>query len=188
MEGDSEKLRRVLLNLVGNALDALGGTPQPRVLVQMGENLARTENIIGGIADFAQRYRPSDVIIEAAAFQAGLARDERLERLAKMHGFRVREHTTSRAKSDPILGVASMASAFLRHEIRIPWGTQLAEGRFAPLIAELLSWRPDIPTKHLKQDSVMALWFGWKFWMEKRATLGQVTDNWNFDGIPWRDT
>lgn len=150
------------------------------------ENLARTEAIISGIADFAVRYRPNDVVIETAAFQAGLARDERLLRLAKQHGFRIREHTTSRAKSDPILGVASMASGFIREEIRIPWGTQLAEGRFAPLIAELLSWRADIPTKHLKQDNVMSLWFAWKFWMERRQQLGFDVSNWNFDGIPWR--
>ncbi|MGH0031119.1 MAG: two-component system sensor histidine kinase NtrB [Myxococcota bacterium] len=45
MRGDGEKLRRVVINLVGNAIDALdeSGTPSPRVDVQMGENLAGTE-------------------------------------------------------------------------------------------------------------------------------------------------
>lgn len=43
--GDAEKLRRVLLNLVGNALEILSEsqTPQPRIDVQAGENLAGTE-------------------------------------------------------------------------------------------------------------------------------------------------
>jgi len=45
MQGDSEKLRRVLINLVGNALDAVtdAGSAEPRIDVAAGENLAGTE-------------------------------------------------------------------------------------------------------------------------------------------------
>jgi signal transduction histidine kinase len=45
MEGDADKLRRVAINLVGNALDALeeAGTPSPRIDVSLGENLAGNE-------------------------------------------------------------------------------------------------------------------------------------------------
>ncbi len=45
MQGDSEKLRRVAINLVGNALDALeqSRTPDPELRVEMGENLAGSE-------------------------------------------------------------------------------------------------------------------------------------------------
>jgi len=45
MMGDAEKLRRVLINLVGNALDALeeSATPAPAISVAVGENLAGTE-------------------------------------------------------------------------------------------------------------------------------------------------
>jgi signal transduction histidine kinase len=45
MRGDAEKLRRVIINLLGNALDALeeSGTEDPVIQVLAGENLAGTE-------------------------------------------------------------------------------------------------------------------------------------------------
>jgi signal transduction histidine kinase len=45
MRGDSEKLRRVIVNLLTNALDALeeSSPPAPSIEIQAGENLAGTE-------------------------------------------------------------------------------------------------------------------------------------------------
>ena len=45
MNGDAEKLRRVLVNLIGNALDAFqeAGTHDPRLDIALGENLAGSE-------------------------------------------------------------------------------------------------------------------------------------------------
>jgi signal transduction histidine kinase len=45
LRGDAEKLRRVLINLISNALDALegAGVQKPRIAVTAGENLAGTE-------------------------------------------------------------------------------------------------------------------------------------------------
>ncbi len=45
MEGDPEKLRRVFINLIGNAADALteGSVERPRIELAVGESLAGTE-------------------------------------------------------------------------------------------------------------------------------------------------
>ncbi len=45
MQGDADKLRRVVINLIANALDALSdaGTTEPKIVVMSGDNLAGTE-------------------------------------------------------------------------------------------------------------------------------------------------
>jgi signal transduction histidine kinase len=45
MQGDAEKVRRVLINLIGNALDAVegAGVREPRLEISAGENLAATD-------------------------------------------------------------------------------------------------------------------------------------------------
>jgi signal transduction histidine kinase len=45
LRADAEQLRRVVINLIGNAMDAVsgGGARDPRIDVHMGENLAGTE-------------------------------------------------------------------------------------------------------------------------------------------------
>lgn len=141
--------------------------------------LARTEDILMRIEEFARAYRPSDLIIENVAFQRGLARDDRLQDLADRYGFAVHEHATNRNKQDPILGVGSMAGSYLRGEIDLPDADDYTRSRFHEFINEHLQWRPDVPTKLLTQDLVMAAWFGWLWWSQKRITLGANMTDWD---------
>jgi signal transduction histidine kinase len=59
LNGDAEKLRRVAINLIGNAMDSLvdAGVDKPRIEVSLGENLAGTEVWVR-IADNGQGIDP----------------------------------------------------------------------------------------------------------------------------------
>lgn len=138
--------------------------------LQTDEALSQTEQIIERIQQLATMYRPTQLVIEKNAFQRGLANDYRLAEVAARHGFLIRHHETGRNKTDPTLGVAAMAGGFIAHEIDIPWGDDTTRSRFKPLIDQLSNWRPNIPTRMLKQDAVMALWFAWKNWQEWRES------------------
>lgn len=131
-------------------------------------DLSQTEEILANLNTFVKTYRPSVVTIEFDAQQKGLGNDDRLKAMAVLNGFAVRPHYTRGRKMDDVFGVASMDQSFKKGEIRIPYGDQKTQDRMQPLITQLRQWRPDIPTKHLTQDLVMALWFVWKHWMEIR--------------------
>ena len=136
-------------------------------------NVARVEDIILGIDRAAELYGFQDLIIEINAYQRGLVEDERLREVARRHGFRIHPHQTHNNKNDADLGVARMATAFIRSEIRFP-GDDGGRERFHALKEQLLNWRPDVPTRKRTQDLVMALWFGWLFWQRRRKTMGSA--------------
>jgi two-component system sensor histidine kinase HydH len=77
--GDAEQLRRVVINLVGNAFDALDetATVDPRIVVHLGENLAGTEVWLriednGPGIDDATRARMFDPFFTSKANGTGL--------------------------------------------------------------------------------------------------------------------
>lgn len=142
--------------------------------------LNRTEEILELVEDFAVRYRPSVVIIEMDAQQKGLGNDDRLRAMAQRYGFAVRPHLTRGVKADEIFGVASMDQSFRKCEISIPWKDQSDKDRMNDLVTQLRSWRPDIKTKHLTQDLVMALWFIWRHWRQ------QLRDHYQEAAPAWR--
>ena len=141
--------------------------------------LGRTEEILDGIANTADRYHFQVLRVEANAFQKGLGNDDRLRALAQTYGFIIEPHQTQANKHDPVLGVAAMASSMRRGEIIIPAGDPESIERMAKLVTQLRDWRPNIPTKLLRQDLVMMLWFNWLAWREHLQTLQAGRKRWS---------
>lgn len=133
--------------------------------------LAQTEQILTEIAIFAGLYRPRVLVVEAVAFQKGLANDERLRLIAAQFGFRIVPHTTGLNKLDELIGVASMDTAFHVGSFDFPYATVEAKAKVDLLVGELNVWRADVPTRKLRQDLVMSMWFAWLEWMRIRSSL-----------------
>lgn len=155
--------------------------------------LGRTEDILTRLSSLASRYRPEDVVVETNAFQRGLAHDDRMQELASLYGFRILPHLTGgggRSKLDETLGIAQMATDMSKGEIEIPWGDQETRVRMEALLAELMSWRPDVPTRKLRQDIVMAMWFGYIVMKNRRKILGTMVTagSWKRQGMLFTPT
>jgi hypothetical protein len=171
----------------GNAIMAAAWTQDHLTFFdcQLDYGLSRNEDIYNRIDQMATRHRPQTLIVETTALQRGLARAEGLREIAKKHGFHIVEHDTAGKKQDPILGVAQMPSSFIRNEISIANGDPISKSRMQAFCLQLMAWRPNVPVRHLKQDTVMASWFIWKWWMERRRRDLGDADQWDSAGLPW---
>jgi hypothetical protein len=173
----------------GTAVVSAAGTADHLLVVDATwrQGMRRNEQIYLLMNDHATRYEPNDVVFEIASLQKGMARDERVEEMAREHGFRLLEHQTSGRKMDPVLGVGAMASSFIRREIIIPADSEdptKPHHSMEELVGQLSAWRPDVPTRLLKQDLVMALWFIWLQWREKVRNHRGDDDMWKTSGMP----
>jgi hypothetical protein len=182
---------------------ALGGG-FARVVAHLGEkltildaattyDLSKTEEQLFLLEQHARKFRPAYIILEFDAQQKGLGNDDRLKEMGMRHGFSIRPHITRGQKLDQVFGVASMDQSFKAGKIRIPYGDDETRRRMSPLIGQLRAWRPDIKTKNLTQDLVMALWFVHRYWMkivkEQREPLVPASrPSWLFSDIPSRST
>ena len=148
---------------------------------------ARYEQMWDIIEELSIKWRPQTWIIEGNAIQGGIARSDRIRELADRHGFTIQTHQTGKNKMDDTIGVASMAGTFLRGALSIPFGDDGAQKNFALLIDELKAWRSDVPTKMLRQDEVMALWFLHLHWQRVRIQLATpLGRRINVGGLPWK--
>lgn len=136
--------------------------------VEAWEHLGRTEEIQRHMEAFTMRYRPQRWVVEIGAFQGSLFGDQRLQEMSRRFGFELTPHATNRNKADPSLGVGSMASSWSLKEITVPYGDETTRIKADAFHRELLAWRPNVPTRLIVQDRVMAAWFAWRVWMAER--------------------
>lgn len=149
-------------------------------------DLPGVESIIEIGDEMAVRYRSGIWVIEQNAMQKGIVRDQRLDALASKHNYTIVPHQTGILKTDQTWGVGTMADSMRRGELRIAWGSKYCQERLEPLCEQLICWRPDVPTRNLRQDTVMSAWFMHKWWKENRMIGAEYTNQWN-TGLrtPW---
>lgn len=147
--------------------------------------LARNEDIFEEIKKMT-RYGFTELVVERNAMQRGLARDDRLHDLASTFGFTIVEHETGRNKWDFEFGVGAMAGSFLTKAIIWPRANEFSERRLEPLYDQLVAWRPGVPTRLLRQDGVMSLWFLWMHWQQQIANLDVDLSAWQSSATPWK--
>ena len=130
-----------------------------------------------------EEYGVQEWVIESNAFQLFLTQDPEITSYLAARGVRLMPHYTSRNKTDPDFGVASVATVFgTSRRIHEGAGRSVHNGDnllslpdpdysqgVKLLIEELLTWRPGVRGKDLRQDGPMALWF---FEIAARRILG----------------
>lgn len=157
--------------------------------------LQRNEQIFAILEILVRQIKARDghvqeVVIESMNFQRGLARDERLKEIAAEHGFQIREHLTGDNKMSEDIGVPSMATTFQRHEIDVPGDPN--DLKTSELLSQyrdqFLRWTPFVKGKDLRQDQVMATWFPWLLWQNRRRIAKLDTGQFQAKGLPYRQT
>jgi len=157
-------------------------------------NLSSNEQIMSELNQVVwmlnQTAQVTDVVIESMNFQRGLARDERLQDMQRHYGFAIREHLTGWNKYDEDIGVPSMVTSFIKGEIELPWAEDdYTRHEIGELLRQLYAWKPKARGSKLRQDRVMALWFGWILW---RNRWKHAPDGINASGfkrnVPWSGT
>jgi hypothetical protein len=173
-----------------NALFVAGCTAESFAMIdgRRDKGLGSTEAILAKVDFLASQHHPHILVVEGNAYQRGLANDQRLRDLGRLHGFRVVEHQTGQNKMDEFLGVARMPTSFVKGEIIFPWGDEPSQALVGQLIEEMHLWRPDKKAKIIRQDFLMAMWFCWLEWQRLRAHLTVDAIPWNRGRLPWAPT
>lgn len=180
-----------------NCIMAIEVTPNGQLIVRAireRTNLRSNEQIMSELRTVLEMVGPemhvTDVVIEAMNFQRGLSRDERLEEMRRRYGFSVREHLTGANKYDANIGVPSMVTSFVKREIVLPWADDdMTRAQIGELVGQMYRWRPYERGNKLRQDMLMALWFGWILWRSRWKQRPDVQPaGFQRRNMPWRPT
>ena len=159
------------------------------------DRMERYESILSAIDEACRTFTDqghyvTDVVVEDNAFQKGFVQLEGFLDMRSRYGFNIRGHNTQATnKYDENLGVAAMATSMRQGQIQIPWadeGTTRAE--MGELVGDLERWRPRQKGSrgHLRQDALMALWFVWLMWRQRRtAGFSEQRESINMGGLRW---
>lgn len=152
-----------------------GGVLIPR-RIREDAGFSRNEQIMEAIESVVRwcelTGNVTDVVIEEKNFQLGLKNDDRMTEMAEKWGFTVRGHMTGWNKYDEDIGVASMATSFIKKEVVLPWANDtLTRYEIGEFVRQLLAWKPGARGSKLRQDYVMAFWFVWMLWRSRRKSI-----------------
>jgi hypothetical protein len=174
----------------GNGVLAAASRPKELQVLhcRLDYGLTKTSQIAAILDEECHRFTTDTsfvaaVVVEINAFQKGLLEDDHILEIQERFGFRLVPHTTTRNKSDPDIGVPSMAMAMVRHEITLPWADEESVTNMGILLDQLHIWRPGLKGNRpgggakyvagkdtVPQDLTMCLWFDYIQWRATRDT------------------
>jgi hypothetical protein len=81
-----------------------------------------------------------------------------------------------------------MALDFRRLRFDLPFSDDRSRDAVLELIAEAVAWRPLKRGTKLRQDRLMALWFGWMRWRHQLTSTEQAGSGWHTEASVLRET
>jgi hypothetical protein len=161
---------------------------------RVDHDLTSTAQIFDVVEEYIHRYdvphvsKVTEVVIEAMAFQRGLITDQRADEIRRRFGISIVPHMTGANKYDPDLGVAAMALDFRRRRFDLPFADDRSKDMVLELVAEAVAWRPLKRGTRLRQDRLMALWFGWMRWRHQLTIGSGGGGGWHTEASVLRET
>lgn len=121
----------------------------------------------------------TDVIFEENAFQKGLVQDKYVEEMRSRYGFSPRGHLTGTNKYDENVGIPSIPYTVNRQELVIPYAADDTTRYWTDeFISQCLQWKPHVKGTKLRMDILMAFWFAWILWRDRRGSKPDPNSQW----------